>query len=111
MVGDVKQSIYRFRLAEPQRFLTRAKNFREKNSPGQVIDLRANFRSRAKLIDAINAFFERVMSEESVDIEYDQSHRLVRHAANLRAATKAVVQEAFGVNDHGLAWFDRDLAG
>jgi ATP-dependent helicase/nuclease subunit A len=75
-VGDVKQSIYRFRLAEPQRFLTRAKNFREKKQPGKVIDLRANFRSRAKLIDAINAFFERVMTEESVDIEYDETHRL-----------------------------------
>ncbi len=75
-VGDVKQSIYRFRLAEPQRFLARAKGFREKKQPGKVIDLRANFRSRAKLIEAINAFFERVMTQESVDIEYDATHKL-----------------------------------
>ena len=46
-VGDVKQSIYRFRLAEPARFLDRHRLFREPKSHGRVIDLQANFRSRA----------------------------------------------------------------
>jgi ATP-dependent helicase/nuclease subunit A len=77
-VGDVKQSIYRFRLAEAARFLDRQKSFRAPSEPrrGEVIDLQANFRSRAALLEAINAVFERLMSESAVDIEYDHSHRL-----------------------------------
>ena len=77
-VGDVKQSIYRFRLAEPARFLDRQKLFRAPASPrrGEVIDLQANFRSRAPLLEAVNAVFERLMTESAVDITYDQSHHL-----------------------------------
>jgi ATP-dependent helicase/nuclease subunit A len=77
-VGDVKQSIYRFRLAEAARFLDRQKLFRTPSKPrrGEVIDLQQNFRSRGPLLGAINAVFERLMSEVSVDIEYDDSHRL-----------------------------------
>lgn len=78
-VGDVKQSIYRFRLAEPARFLDRQKLFKEasgKPRRGEVIDLQSNFRSRAPLLEAINGVFERLMSAAAVDIDYDQSHRL-----------------------------------
>jgi ATP-dependent helicase/nuclease subunit A len=80
-VGDVKQSIYRFRLAEAQRFLDRQKLFRgppprEQPARGEVIDLQSNFRSRQPLLEAINGIFERLMSEEAVDIEYDTTHRL-----------------------------------
>src|SRR5262249_55642231 len=74
-VGDVKQSIYGFRLAEPARFLQRAERYR-KGDGGQVIDLQANFRSRAPLLEAINALFERLMTREAADIDYDQSQRL-----------------------------------
>ena len=78
-VGDVKQSIYRFRLAEPARFLDRQKLFHE-SSPaprrGEVIDLQSNFRSRKSLLDAINGVFKRMMTASAVDIEYDQSHWL-----------------------------------
>ena len=77
-VGDVKQSIYRFRLAETGRFLDRQRQFnrdREKRF-GEVIDLQSNFRSRAALLAAINGVFERIMTAEAVDIEYDRSHRL-----------------------------------
>jgi ATP-dependent helicase/nuclease subunit A len=77
-VGDVKQSIYRFRLAEPARFLKRDARFRQKpeKSSGEVIDLQANFRSRAPLLGVINGVFQRLMSREAADIEYDQSHEL-----------------------------------
>ena len=77
-VGDVKQSIYRFRLAETGRFLDRQRQFnrdREKRF-GEVIDLQSNFRSRGALLEAINGVFERIMTAEAVDIEYDRSHRL-----------------------------------
>ena len=75
-VGDVKQSIYRFRLAEAARFLDRQKRFREEPDRGELIDLQNNFRSRGPLLEAINAVFERLMSESAVDITYDESHRL-----------------------------------
>ena len=91
-VGDVKQSIYRFRLAEPTRFLERERAFRAATPPppysgeragvrgaasrGEVIDLQANFRSRAPLLAAINAVFERLMTADAVDLTYDQTHRL-----------------------------------
>lgn len=78
-VGDVKQSIYRFRLAETGRFLERQKLFREPTTTpprGRVIDLQSNFRSRAALLEAVNGVFERLMTEDAADIEYDQTHRL-----------------------------------
>jgi ATP-dependent helicase/nuclease subunit A len=77
-VGDVKQSIYRFRLAEAGRFLQRQRNFRADGGKriGSVIDLQKNFRSRAPLLDAINGVFMRLMIQDAVDITYDESHRL-----------------------------------
>lgn len=76
-VGDVKQSIYGFRLAEPERFLGRYHRYREDRSAGQVIDLQQNFRSRPPLLDSINALFERLMTREAADIDYDEKQRLV----------------------------------
>ncbi|HZL38462.1 MAG TPA: UvrD-helicase domain-containing protein [Tepidisphaeraceae bacterium] len=75
-VGDVKQSIYRFRLAEPARFLEKQGRFESANSHGRVIDLQANFRSRGPLLEAINSVFHLLMTAEAADIEYDESHRL-----------------------------------
>jgi ATP-dependent helicase/nuclease subunit A len=77
-VGDVKQSIYRFRLAETGRFLERQRQFNRDRQKrfGEVIDLQSNFRSRSPLLEAINGVFERIMAAEAVEIEYDQSHRL-----------------------------------
>ncbi len=79
-VGDVKQSIYRFRLAEPTRFLNRSEEFRRPGAIGKVIDLQANFRSRAPLLDVLNNLFERLMTKAAVGIQYDQTHRLHAHA-------------------------------
>jgi ATP-dependent helicase/nuclease subunit A len=76
-VGDVKQSIYGFRLADPTRFLGRMASYRAPASHGRVIDLQSNFRSRQPLLEAINCVFERLMSREAAEIEYDHSHRLV----------------------------------
>jgi ATP-dependent helicase/nuclease subunit A len=74
-VGDVKQSIYRFRLADPQRFLARDAKYRKKLG-GQVIDLQQNFRSRAPLLAAINSVFVKLMTRQAAMIEYDRSHQL-----------------------------------
>ncbi len=77
-VGDVKQSIFRFRLAEPGRFLQRHERFSAAADKrrGEVIHLRENFRSRAPLLAAINGVFERLMTRQAAEIEYDESHRL-----------------------------------
>ncbi|MDP9173571.1 MAG: helicase-exonuclease AddAB subunit AddA [Planctomycetota bacterium] len=77
-VGDVKQSIFRFRLAEPARFLKRQERFNTAgNAHGQVIYLRENFRSRAPLLDCVNAVFEKLMTRDAVEIEYDDTHKLL----------------------------------
>jgi ATP-dependent helicase/nuclease subunit A len=81
-VGDVKQSIYRFRLAEPTRFLRRQEAFRadKQKLAGEVINLRSNFRSRGPLLDAINDVFRRLMTRDAAEIDYDRSHELVAGA-------------------------------
>jgi ATP-dependent helicase/nuclease subunit A len=75
-VGDVKQSIYRFRLAEPARFLKRRDEYLKAGSHGVLIDLQQNFRSRAPLLEAINGVFEKLMTAEAADLNYDESQRL-----------------------------------
>ena len=75
-VGDVKQSIYRFRLAEPRQFLAREDAFRNDGEIGEVIDLQANFRSRGRLLNALNDLFGRLMIGDATEIEYDDSHAL-----------------------------------
>ncbi|MDB5296336.1 MAG: ATP-dependent deoxyribonuclease subunit, partial [Phycisphaerales bacterium] len=77
-VGDVKQSIYRFRLADPAQFLAREQALRHGDpDAGEVIDLRQNFRSRGPLLEAVNAVFERLMSKASAELDYDETQRLV----------------------------------
>jgi len=75
-VGDVKQSIYRFRLAEPNRFLRRLELYSGGAAPGRVIDLQSNFRSRQPLLEALNQVFVRLLTRAAVDIEYDHTQQL-----------------------------------
>lgn len=80
MVGDVKQSIYRFRLAEPEIFLKKYRAYTERendenDSPRKIL-LSANFRSRPEVLEAVNHVFETVMSEEVGDIHYGDAERL-----------------------------------
>ncbi|MBP5384993.1 MAG: UvrD-helicase domain-containing protein [Lachnospiraceae bacterium] len=74
-VGDVKQSIYRFRMARPDLFLRKYKEYADGNG-GIRIDLYDNFRSRAEVIDAVNEVFEKVMRPEVGGIDYDENARL-----------------------------------
>lgn len=75
-VGDVKQSIYRFRLADPQQFIDRQAILRAETSLGEVIDLQENFRSRGPLLDAVNDVFRLLMTGDSAGIDYDVTHEL-----------------------------------
>ena len=76
MVGDVKQSIYRFRLAEPAIFNRKYAQFAA-GEAGKRILLRENFRSRKCVLDACNGVFERIMSPALGDIAYNDEARLV----------------------------------
>ncbi len=77
MVGDVKQSIYAFRLAEPRLFLDKYKRFEEDPSgTGMKIDLNANFRSRSEVLEGTNYVFEQIMDEEVGEIAYDEQAKL-----------------------------------
>lgn len=77
MVGDVKQSIYRFRLAEPTLFLHKYLTFHENPvDTGLRIDLNANFRSRPEVLHGTNYIFSQVMGEEVGEVEYDAAAAL-----------------------------------
>lgn len=71
MVGDVKQSIYKFRLARPELFLEKYDTY-EEDGDCTRIDLAKNFRSRTQVVEAVNDIFSRVMSKECGEIEYDE---------------------------------------
>jgi ATP-dependent helicase/nuclease subunit A len=78
VVGDVKQSIYRFRQADVGRFIARYKRYkRDPASLGQVIDLQQNFRSRAPLLQVLNGIFGALMTRQSAEVEYSATQRLV----------------------------------
>lgn len=75
MVGDVKQSIYKFRLARPELFLEKYDTYQE-NGDLCRIDLAKNFRSRIQVVDAVNGVFSRIMSREIGGIAYDDKAAL-----------------------------------
>jgi ATP-dependent helicase/nuclease subunit A len=106
-VGDVKQSIYGFRLAEPGRFLERYARMKA-GGEGQVIDLQSNFRSRGPLLEAINGLFARLMTAEAADIEYDESQKL-RAAATFPADSDGA--PAFAGAPVELHLLPRDVGG
>ncbi|WP_461200691.1 helicase-exonuclease AddAB subunit AddA [Anoxybacillus sp. TBDG-1] len=76
MVGDVKQSIYGFRLAEPSLFLQKYGRFTKEGDGGLRIDLAKNFRSRKEILDGTNFIFRQLMTETIGDMRYDDDAAL-----------------------------------
>lgn len=76
MVGDVKQSIYRFRLARPELFMEKYDTYSLEESECQRIDLHKNFRSREEVLAGVNYIFEQIMGKELGDVEYDEAAAL-----------------------------------
>ncbi len=72
MVGDIKQSIYGFRNANPKLFANKFEAYR-KAEGGHLVTLTKNFRSRAAVLEQVNNFFDKTMSKPYGGIEYDQS--------------------------------------
>ena len=77
LVGDVKQSIYRFRLADPSLFIEKYNSFsKDKDSINRRIDLSKNFRSRKEILDGVNFIFKNIMSRELGEVDYTEDAHL-----------------------------------
>lgn len=92
MVGDVKQSIYRFRLAEPSIFQGKYYQFSQPNTRGHKIDLMKNYRSHQQVIDSTNYIFKQLMDEPVGEINYDE-------AAMLKLGVEGEVDDLFNQNE------------
>lgn len=110
MVGDVKQSIYRFRLARPELFMEKFDRYTLTEGKEQRIDLHKNFRSRAQVLEGVNYLFYQIMGREVGNVQYDEDAALNpgavfpeydldkrdRHEAWGCGATEAIFVEADG---------------
>lgn len=100
MVGDVKQSIYRFRLAEPELFMARDRNYRNSGDEAStVIDLNSNFRSKSCVTESVNAVFESCMEgydEEAklhCTISADPGHKTEIHILDNKEGEKVIIAD------------------
>lgn len=83
VVGDIKQSIYRFRLANPKNFIdfiNKSVPYQDKTDKNSYIKLNKNFRSSRETVDFVNYIFENIMSEKIGDIEYNEEEKLINGA-------------------------------
>ncbi len=90
MVGDVKQSIYRFRLSRPELFMEKYDTYSQEDSKMQRIDLHKNFRSREEVLDCVNFIFRQIMRKEIGGVSYDD------HAALYKGADYEQQLDEFG---------------
>lgn len=91
LVGDVKQSIYRFRLADPSLFMEKYETYEnEDGALNRRIDLSKNFRSRKEIIDGVNFIFKHIMSRDLGEIDYDERAYLYQGAESKEIENPAV---------------------
>lgn len=76
MVGDVKQSIYKFRLARPELFMEKFHAYSEKEGDCRLVGLHQNFRSRREVIESVNLIFEQLLARNVGGIDYDDNAQL-----------------------------------
>lgn len=93
MVGDVKQSIYKFRLARPEIFMDKLSSYdKEKGASNHRIDLHKNFRSRKEVLEITNYIFKKIMGTDLGGVAYDKDAELVT-GADYPAETYGVTPE------------------
>lgn len=78
MVGDLKQSIYRFRKGDPYIFKGKSATYRSDDTQDRQITLSQNFRSRKEILNSVNDIFEKIMSETAGDVNYTGDELIVR---------------------------------
>ncbi|TVP96948.1 MAG: hypothetical protein EA374_00390 [Acholeplasmatales bacterium] len=112
MVGDVKQSIYRFRDAVPELFIKRYHHYKANPEAGTVIDLNKNFRSRETVLQGINALFDVTFDAEVGGLDYTAEHHLVYGHRDYKAFDVPAAEQGFDLlmlNPEDLreaAWLD-----
>ena len=89
MVGDVKQSIYRFRLADPTLFIEKQNDYRKQGGHGACIELSENYRSRKEVLAAVNFLFAQLMMEPETELSYDERAALYPKADYPATAEKS----------------------
>lgn len=108
MVGDVKQSIYRFRLADPTIFQNKYMSFKLDNSAGEKIDLMQNYRSSEQVIDATNYIFDAIMDEEVGEISYDEDAQL-KLGMTAEGADEFNTPEVYVIDKEAVTSDDKEL--
>lgn len=91
MVGDVKQSIYRFRQAKPELFMDKYMRYTLEESNNRKIQLYKNFRSRKEIIDGVNYIFGEIMSDTVGELEYTNDESLNLGASYSKSKDKNVI--------------------
>lgn len=123
MVGDVKQSIYGFRQADPRKFLDKYAAFKAPTNPGERIILAENFRSAENINASTNFIFEQLMHHDLVELDYDEDAQLktgaTAYPADLGTTTELLLYEAknsgaaaetAGISPEAYAAFDKKQA-
>ncbi|MFC6314996.1 helicase-exonuclease AddAB subunit AddA [Lapidilactobacillus achengensis] len=123
MVGDVKQSIYGFRQADPRKFLDKYAAFKATSNPGERIILAENFRSAENINASTNFIFEQLMHHDLVELDYDEDAQLktgaTAYPASLGTTTELLLYEAknsgaaaesAGISPEAYAAFDKKQA-
>ncbi|MCM1126317.1 MAG: UvrD-helicase domain-containing protein [Lachnospiraceae bacterium] len=101
MVGDVKQSIYRFRLARPELFMEKYGCYSIDDGPCQRVDLHKNFRSRHQVLSSVNAVFSQIMGKGLGGVEYDEEAALYPGAEFPEAGDSGEEAVDAGMQDEG----------
>ena len=113
MVGDVKQSIYRFRLARPELFMEKFNEYDLEESKRQRIDLHKNFRSRREVLDFTNDVFYKIMDADLGNVVYDKAAALYCGAqyedTEDMEAEVLLYETAEGVSEDGDTMSNRQL--
>ena len=103
MVGDVKQSIYRFRLARPELFMYKYNTYESEDSLNQKIDLHKNFRSRREVIEFTNDIFYKIMQADMGGVSYDKDSALYLGASYAEDDDKKAELLLIDTNDEDFA--------
>lgn len=101
MVGDVKQSIYRFRLARPELFMEKYDTYTIEESKKQRIDLHKNFRSREQVLRCTNDIFDKIMGKDLGNVAYDAAAALYPGASYPDAAEPMFAPEILLTDEGG----------
>lgn len=102
MVGDVKQSIYGFRNAQPNIFTSKSAKYASDSSHGMQINLSHNFRCAQSIIDFVNLVFGRLMSKSVGSVDYNEGHSLVcgrKHSIHPKGVEFHVIEKKLEEND------------